>query len=184
MYWWTVAQCCYLIVHNVELECIGCSTPQIDSKGLSRRALRCLVKFTGQGNPPKSSSKKSGDSELDWGCCLQGVLHKGSHCTVPTATRAKINERKRKGPGFKSQRVQSFLSEEKNTKNRENITVASGEKDSPLGKRWTGKTKGLDLCRALEPQINSSSTLPPDRSSPQPEHSNHLQDLRLSQRLR
>ena len=56
-------------------------------------------------------------------------------CTVATATRAKINERKRKAPGFKSQRVQSFLSEEKNTKNRENITVASGEKASPLGKR-------------------------------------------------
>ena len=105
---------------------------------------------------PKLSSKKSGDSELNWGHCLQAVLCKGSHCTVSTATRARINEWKRKGPRFKSQRVQSFLSEEKNAKNWENITVGSGEKDSLLGKRWTGKTKGLDLCRALEHQINSS----------------------------
>ena len=37
---------------------------RIDSKGLSR-ALRSLVKFTGKENPPKSSSKKSRDSELD-----------------------------------------------------------------------------------------------------------------------
>ena len=54
---------------------IGCSTPQSDSKGLSR-ALRSLVKFTGQENPPKSSSKKSRDSELDGGRCLQAVLRK------------------------------------------------------------------------------------------------------------
>ena len=137
---------------------------------------------------PKSSSKKSGDSELDWGHCLQAVLCKlySSH-----SHKSENQRKKKEGPGFKSHRVQSFLSEEKNTKNRENITVASGVKDSPLGKRWTGKTKGLDLCRALEPRINSdksrinsSSTLPPDRSSPQPEHANHLQDLRLSQRLR
>ena len=40
----------------------------------------------------------------------------------------------------------------------ENITVSSGEKDSPLGKRRAGKTKGLDLCRALEPRINSDKS--------------------------
>ena len=110
---------------------IGCSTPRIDSKGLSR-ALRSLVKFTGQENPPKSSSKKSRDSELDGGRCLQAVLRKlySSH-----SHKSENQRKKKKGPGFKSQRVQSFLSEEKNTKNRENITVASGEIDSPLGKR-------------------------------------------------
>ena len=43
---------------------IGCSTPQIDFKGLSR-ALRSLVKLTGQETPPKSSSKKYRDSEID-----------------------------------------------------------------------------------------------------------------------
>ena len=53
----------------------------------------------------------------------EGALYRLCYvnCTVATATRAKINERKRKGPGFKSQMVQSFLSEEKNAKNRENI---------------------------------------------------------------
>ena len=56
--------------------------------------------------------------------------------------------KKKKGPGFKSQRVQSFLSEEKNAKNRENITVASGEIDSPLGK-MNRKNEGLRLVQGI-----------------------------------
>ena len=57
-------QCIFKEAGPMFAQIIGRSMPQINSKGLSR-ALRSLVKFTGQENPPKSSSKKSGDSELD-----------------------------------------------------------------------------------------------------------------------
>ena len=43
--------------------------------------------------------------------------------------------------------MQSFLSEEKNAKNLENITVASGEKDSPLGSKMNRKNEGFRLVQ-------------------------------------